>query len=151
MNKYNLEPNGATTASAVDPELLDEAEQLPNSIQLGGSVTNTARIVQLMLNTPGAVTHLGAIGRDDLGDRFKQKLSEEGVNYVFREDQNQKTGRCYVFLNENHRFLVTDLGAAKEYRKEDLERAKDILKAAKFVYISVSFCKNSLLFSWGIR
>lgn len=116
--------------------------------EIGGSVTNTARVLQAILKQKNAVTYLGAIGKDADGEIIKNTLYEEGVLCVFKKCEDAQTGRCAVLINGQNRSLCTDLGASKLYKLEDLRdiRVQHSLEHAKCLYISVRLFFHCLSF-----
>lgn len=109
-------------------------------VGIGGSVTNTARVLQAVLKRKRAVTYVGAIGSDADGRTIKRTLEDEGVRCVFKECRDASTGRCAVLVHGDKRSLCTDLGASKLYSLEDFNdaRLQNCLALATSVYISVS-------------
>lgn len=109
-------------------------------IEIGGSVTNTVRVLQTILNRKNATTYLGAIGNDSNGKVIQERLEQEGVRCIFKKVNNFCTGICAVLIYAENRSLCTDLGASKLYSIEDLNKhyTTNTIKNAKCIYFSVS-------------
>lgn len=134
---HNLEANSAKFNNS--DSFFKSILKLEHQSEIGGSVTNTARILQAILEEKNAVAYLGAIGKDTDGEIIKKRLQEEGVLCIFKEYDNIHTGRCAVLISNENRSLCTDLGASRMYTQTDLSdiRAQESLKTAKYVYFSV--------------
>lgn len=140
LKKYGLPINGAVVETEKHKNLFEELKNF--HLQPGGSVTNTARVAQWILKYPRAVTYLGTMGRDNLGQILKSCLDKESVNSIFIENQEILTGKCAVLVHGQSRTLCTNLGASKYFGIENLQNPdiKRCLSGAKFIYLSVSSC-----------
>lgn len=137
LKANNLEANSATVLT--NNELFEKILAKDNQITIGGSITNTVRVLQAILKRKRAVTYLGAIGRDNKGKLVEDSLRKEGVQCIFKECEGVSTGMCAVLVNRENRSLCTDLGASKLYSIKDLKdcRVQECLNQAKCVYFSV--------------
>lgn len=122
-------------------------------IKIGGSVTNTVRVLQAILKQKHAVTYVGAIGSDADGQIIKRALEEEGVRCVFKECKDVSTGRCAVLINGDNRSLCTHLGASRMYSLDDFKdvRVQNSLASAACVYISVKLNTNAVRYNTQTR
>lgn len=137
LKANNLEANSATVLT--NKKIFEKMLAKDHKIAIGGSITNTVRVLQAILKRKHAVAYLGAIGHDENGKMVEQSLEKEGVQCFFKECEGVPTGMCAVLVNGENRSLCTDLGASKLYSMEDLRdcRVKQSLNQAKSVYFSV--------------
>lgn len=139
LTKHNLEANSATVITNND--FFKSVITMDNcKFAIGGSITNTVRVLQAILQQNYPVIYLGAIGNDSNGKMIRKTLEKEGVKCIFKECENTYTGMCVALINGANRSLCTDLGASKTYSIQDLRehRVKSCLDQAKCIYFSVS-------------
>ena len=84
---------------------------------------------QWMLGNNGRTFFSGSIGKDKFANLLLQKIEQAGIDAIFYEIDNEATGTCASLINgkRGYRSLVTNLAAAKSFKKDHLERGK-ILK-----------------------
>ncbi|KAG9394591.1 pfkB family carbohydrate kinase [Carpediemonas membranifera] len=89
----------------------------------GGSVLNTARIFQAILayNAKRSITtgdqfcvfYAGSVANDATGNRMREMLTEHKIEHRFCVTEDDSTGHCAVFIDDNRdRSLVASLGAS---------------------------------------
>lgn len=144
LKKYNLKPNNATLYNENCLNIFDNLEEYSPRYTIGGSITNTVVSIQGILPLCGVCCYLGAIGRDVFGRKIRDTLQRDGVNAVFQEIDEEKTGRCAVLLCDDNRSFVTDLRASKRFNHKFIERCdvENIIEGAKYYYMSVSNIYN---------
>jgi len=140
MEKYGLKPGDAILA---DEEkhlpLYDELAAKPDVQYIaGGAAQNTIRVAQWMLQTPGATSYMGCVGKDETAKKMKECTATDGVNAVYMEC-DKPTGRCAVCITGVERSLCAHLSAANEYKVDHLNANLAILEKAKIVYSSGFF------------
>lgn len=139
LRTFDLKPNNMTAATAQHQELFKTATAKKHAVKIGGSVTNTVRVLQAILNFENSVVYLGAIGDDGEGAILKDALADESVKCLFKICQSVRTGKCAVLIDGANRSLCTDLGASKMYTKEDFDdsEVRRSFEEAKCVYVTV--------------
>lgn len=135
LNKYNLEADLAYLAEDVNPELYENIAATC-STKIGGSVTNTCRILRKFGDNSKLIRFFGAVGADESGDKFKQILLSEGIDAHLQVVNGVTTGKVAVLLKQNFRTLVTDLGASRCFSESFVDWS--ILQKTYLVYFSVS-------------
>ena len=123
--------------------LVDEAESAslaaalaaPRSLP-GGSAANTLRGVA-WLNRDGALpppVFGGAVGRDALGDGYREGLARAGVEPVLVQVEG-RTGTSIILVTpDGERTMNTHLGACRQFRAEDLDL--DRLARSRLLYLT---------------
>jgi adenosine kinase len=89
LTLWDAKPNDALM---VMPET--EAKYLPLYKQLvtkykvdyvaGGATQNSIRVAQWMMQTEGATSYIGCIGKDDFGEQLKASCAKDGVKVAER-------------------------------------------------------------------
>lgn len=142
LDKWDLKMGNAILAEEKHAPMYTEmVETLPVEYVAGGATQNSARVAQWMIQTPGAVSYIGCIGKDKFGEQLKKAAIKDGVNVQYLEDSSAPTGTCAVGVLGGERTLCANLGAANNYKVEDLELpAKwSIAENAKFYYMAGFF------------
>lgn len=145
LEAQELKPNDATT---LDHDrfktILDgvEGRFTASGHVPGGSAQNVARAIQwLVPSAPGAVTYMGAICPDRIGNILVEKARQSGINGVY-ETVDDPTGCCLVLVSGEHnenRSLAAYLGGAKKFSLEFLKSNWAYCEKAKFFYIAGFF------------
>ncbi|KAM0676365.1 hypothetical protein GVAV_000330 [Gurleya vavrai] len=102
----------------------------------GGSCLNTLRLISE--KTKIETFFIGAIGNDKNLEEFENLISKDKTKYLL-EYKNKETAVCEVFLNNNDRSLVTNLGAANSLTIEFIEKQKFYIDSAEMIYICAFF------------
>ena len=99
-------------------EILANLIDFPRSLAAGGSAANTIHGLGMLGVQAG---YIGVIGRDELGDFFKQDLCDAGVEpYLIRS--NTETGRAITLITpDSERTFATYLGAAIELSVSNIQ------------------------------
>lgn len=56
-----------------------------------------------MLQSPGATSYVGSVGKDKFGDELRKAATGDGVNVVYYPDEKLPTGTCAVLVNNKDR------------------------------------------------
>ena len=92
---------------------------------------------------------MGAVGEDDFAAQLREATKNEGVRTEYLTVKTS-TGKCGVVLTGHHRSLVTDLGAANEYKLEHLQTPEiwKLVENAKYYYVGgyhLTVCPPAIL------
>ncbi|XP_063917441.1 adenosine kinase-like isoform X1 [Zophobas morio] len=140
LGKYRLDRDNAYVVDETNRGLFDEVRA--TSVQVGGSVTNTARTVCRLRGSPRNVTYLGTVGDDEYGEMIKKQLGKEGLSGGLRQ-VGGNTGKVAVLLMGKARTLVTDLGVSRSFSLDE-ETWRRISDGPSLVYLSGFFISVSL-------
>jgi adenosine kinase len=142
MEKYGLEAGNAILA---DEEkhlpLYEELQAMPGVEYIaGGAAQNSIRVAQWMIQTPGATSYMGCVGKDEVAEKMRACCNKDGVNVSYMEC-DKPTGKCAVCVTGVERSLCAYLSAANEYKVDHLKEPANtaILAKAKIVYSSGFF------------
>lgn len=107
----------------------------------GGSVQNSFRVAQWILNKPKISVFFGCVGVDAYSRKLKEKATEDGVDVRYQYNESTPTGTCGVLITNHHRSLVANLAAANCFTIDhiNLPENKQLVEAAEFFYISGFF------------
>lgn len=105
----------------------------------GGSVQNTLRVAQWILQKPNVTTFFGCVGKDKFSDILAEKARSDGVNVRYQYHDTEPTGTCGVLLTGHHRSLCAYLAAANCFTIDhiQLQENKRFIDNAEYFYISV--------------
>lgn len=78
----------------------------------GGAGQNTTRVVQWMLQVPGATSYFGCIGNDDYGKRMIETAGKDGVNV------RERSGEVEGQIGWAQRASSAAFGASERARRE---------------------------------
>ncbi len=118
LTRLNL---GKGSMNLVDSEfqrkIQGETADLPHTLSLGGSASNTIRC---MARLGAQVGLIGKVGKDSTGHFFEQALENLGVDpHIYHG--NNRSGRCLALVSpDGERTMVTYLGAALELCEADI-------------------------------
>jgi len=98
----------------------------------GGSAANTCAGIASL---GGKAGFAGKVGRDQFADAFAHDIRATGVSFFKAADgSGTPTGRCLILVTpDGERTMNTNLGAAAEYSKTDLDA--EAIAAAEVVYL----------------
>lgn len=110
------------------------------SYTAGGSVQNTFRVAQWILQKPNSAVFFGCVGNDEFSKILEEKARSDGVNVRYQHNENEATGTCGVLLTGHHRSLCAYLAAANTFTIDhiNLPENKKFIDNAEYFYISVS-------------
>lgn len=139
LEKYGLKAGDIIMAEAGDkyqPIFKEVMETEGSQLIAGGATQNSIRVCQFMLQKEGATSFMGCIGKDAYGEKIKAACVESGVTCKYLVDESTPTGTCACAITDKERTLVTNLGAANNYKVDHFKEAEHqaILDKAKVVY-----------------
>lgn len=143
LAKYDLKPNNAILAEEKHMPLYKELVEKYNAEFIaGGSVQNSLRVCQWIMQKPRVATFFGCVGNDDYAKILEEKAVNDGLNVKYQYTQEAATGTCGVLITGTHRSLCANLAAANHFTIDHLQTPenKNILNNAAYYYISVSSC-----------
>jgi sugar/nucleoside kinase (ribokinase family) len=147
LEKFGL-PRGSMTL--VDAELskkiYDTVFTKKSEMSTGGSVANTMRTLASLGGKGG---YLGKIGRDELGDVFKEAFIKRGIQTHFYYSEKE-TGRVMGLVSrDSERTMATYLGAAADLDPGDFNAA--IFKGYDYAYMEGYLVFNHDLIKTGVE
>lgn len=145
LAKYEMKDNDAILASDKHKNLYsDLIEKYNAEFIAGGSVQNSLRVAQWLLEKPRVTTFFGCVGEDNYAKILGEAARKDGVNVQYQVTSKEPTGTCAVLITGTHRSLCANLAAANCFTIDHLQKPENrrYLEAARFYYISVSsfFC-----------
>lgn len=154
LAKYELKADNAILAAEKHKDLFNE---LVNDYEVeyiaGGSVLNTLRVAQWILQKPNVTTFFGCVSDDKYAKILKERAAKNGVNVQFQYNPDKPTGRCAVLVTESvHRSLCADLGAAEQFTVDHIKKPenKKLIEAASFYYVSVFIINQIYILIWDL-
>ncbi len=131
LEQFALPRGSMTLVDAAQSGVIYEATYSEDSeLATGGSVANTMRS---MANLGGNAGYMGKIGKDDLGQLFKNDFEKAGVKTHMLYSSSE-TGRVMGLVSpDSERTMATYLGAAAEM--VPAEFTSDIFEGYAYVYI----------------
>lgn len=142
LQKYDLKPNDAILAAEKHMPLYNELVEKYNAEFIaGGSVQNSLRVCQWMLQKPNTAVFFGCIGHDNYGDILDERARSNGVDVHYQRTNDAPTGTCGVLITGTHRSLCANLAAANHFTIDHLltpEKQK-LVDNAEYFYISGFF------------
>lgn len=141
LQKYGLKPDNAILAEEQHKPLYAELMAMNAEFIAGGSVQNSLRVCQWMLQKPNCAVFFGCVGDDEFSKILEDKARSDGVNVQYQYSQKEPTGTCGVLITGTHRSLCANLAAANCFTLDHIEKPanKKLLQGAEYFYISVSF------------
>lgn len=160
LQKYGLKPDNAILAEEQHKPLYGELMDKYNAEFIaGGSVQNSFRVCQWMLQKPNCAVFFGCVGDDKYSKILEDKARTDGVNVQYQYTQEQPTGTCGVLITGTHRSLCANLAAANLFTIDHIEKPENVklLKGAEYFYISVSiffglddYAPLSIYLNWSL-
>ncbi|XP_017778773.1 PREDICTED: adenosine kinase 2 isoform X2 [Nicrophorus vespilloides] len=142
LSKYDMKKNDAILAEdkhkPIYKELMDKYQV---EFTAGGSVQNTLRVSQWILEKPKVTTFFGAVGEDEYAKILQERAIAEGVNVQYQHAQDSSTGTCAVLITGTDRSLCANLAAANLFTPDHLAKSenKKLIESAQYFYISGFF------------
>jgi len=136
--KYDLKMNNAILADAKHAPMYEEIAQ-HESVEYvaGGATQNAIRVCQWMLQSPGATSFIGAVGKDcQFADKLREVATSDGVATFYFEAAGHSTGTCAVVVHQKERSLVANLAAANAFDSAHLDtpEVREAIDRAQIVY-----------------
>jgi len=146
LEKYNMKPNNAILAEDIHKNLCEELTKFDVQYIAGGSVQNTFRVAQWLLEKPNITTFFGCVGDDDRAKTLNKIALSAGVNVKYQINPNYPTGTCAVLITGTNRSLCADLGAANHFSIDHLKNNDNwkLVEKAKYYYVSGFFLTVSV-------
>ena len=103
--------------SELQRRISKEVADMPRTLSIGGSASNTIRAMAKLGNSTG---YIGKVGHDNTGDFFEKAMINLGIQpFIFRGQA--RSGRCVSLVStDGERTMCTFLGAAIEMSHKDL-------------------------------
>ncbi|CAL4886615.1 unnamed protein product [Urochloa decumbens] len=138
LTKYDIKLNNAILAEEKHLPMYDELASKNNVEYIAGG---NAMVAQWMLQTPGATSYMGCIGKDKFGEEVKKNAQAAGVTAHYYEDETAPTGTCAVCVVGGKSSLIANLSVANCYKFEHLKRPENwaLVEKAKYIYIAGFF------------
>ncbi|CAD7006154.1 unnamed protein product [Ceratitis capitata] len=104
----------------------------------GGSVQNSLRVCQWILQKPNTAIFFGCIGQDKYGEILDERARSNGVDVHYQRTNEAPTGTCGVLITGTHRSLCANLAAANHFTIDHLltPDKQKLIDNAEFFYIS---------------
>jgi adenosine kinase len=84
---------------------------------------------------PDSVIFFGCVGKDKNAEILQEANKKAGLQYAYRYDEEQPTGKCGVVITGHNRSMVTDLAAANCYKLEHLKENWNIVEKSKRFFV----------------
>jgi len=120
-------------------KLVDEAEfkKLLSSLKIketiaGGSVANSIVGLSQLGN---AVSFIGKVNNDELGNKYEKSLTNEKVKYCYQKKKESiPTGTCLILITpDSERTMCTFLGIAGKVSDKDID--ENAVKSSELVFL----------------
>ncbi|KAJ8960685.1 hypothetical protein NQ317_000478 [Molorchus minor] len=147
LAKYDMNENDAILASEKHKNLYAElTEEYLVEYIAGGSVQNTLRVAQWLLEKPKVTVYFGCVGEDDYSKILYEKATTDGVNVRYQYNSTTPTGTCAVLITNHNRSLCANLGSANCFTIDHINKPenKKILDGAQYYYVSGFFLTVNL-------
>ena len=134
--------NNAILAEEAHMPIFDDLKaNFPVEYIAGGATQNSIRVASWMLQQPKSCSYMGCVGKDESAATMTKECEKEGVVVQYMVDEATPTGTCAVCVKDGERSLITNLGAANNYKIAHAEAAENwaLVEKAKFYYISGFF------------
>ncbi|CAH1377100.1 hypothetical protein MTP99_018518 [Tenebrio molitor] len=142
LEKYNMKENNAILADETHKDLnSDLIEKYKAEFIAGGSVQNTLRVAQWLLEKPKVTTLFGCVGTDKYSQILKDKAQADGVNVFYQFNDTVPTGTCAVLITGSNRSLCANLAAANCFTIDHIRHPENrkLIECAQFFYVSGFF------------
>lgn len=142
LEKHELKADNAILAEEKHSSIFEELQKdYKTEYIAGGSVQNSLRVCQWIINQPNVAVFFGCVGEDKYSEILETRARGDGVNVRYQKRPEYETGKCAVLVTGKHRSLIADLAAANHFSEEHIELADNasIVSNADFYYISGFF------------
>jgi len=146
LNKYNLKADDAILAKPEHMPIYDEILEFSPEYIAGGSVQNSLRVAQWILEKPNVTAYFGCVGKDKFANILEEKAKANGVDVRYQHIAEEPTGTCAVLVTNTHRSLCANLAAAIHFSIEHIQKEenKKLIDNAEYYYISGFFLAVSV-------
>lgn len=152
LERYDMKANDAILADEKHMPIYKEIVEKYNADYIaGGSVQNSLRVAQWILDKPRVATFFGCVGEDEYSKILEERARADSVNVQYQYDVKQPTGTCAVLITGHHRSLCANLAAANCFTVDHIRKPENrkLMELAQYYYISVSIthliCSNSII------
>ncbi|MCK3684276.1 adenosine kinase [Maribellus sp. YY47] len=147
LEKFGLPRGSMTLVDAERSQQIYAATFSESStLTTGGSVANTMRS---FANLGGNGGYMGKVGKDKLGDLFKEDFEKRGLRTHLSYSENG-TGRVMGLVSrDSERTMATYLGAASELQPYDF--TPGLFKGYKYLYMEGYLVFNHELIKAGVE
>jgi len=120
-------------------KLVDEIEfkKLLSNLKIeqtiaGGSVANSIVGLSQLGN---AVSYIGKVNNDDLGNKYEKSLTNEKVKYCYqKKEEKMPTGTCLILITpDSERTMCTFLGIAGKINEKDID--ENAVKNSELIFL----------------
>jgi len=142
LKKYGLEFGRTVFCNDQNVGFYDLIEAQSDVMYIpGGSVTNSIRITNWMLNGSNdyGCMLLGCIGNDSYGNNIQEALNKAGVKSLLEIREDYKTSRCAVGIHLKERCLLPEIRASTMLSSEFVEKNLDAVSQADILLIEGYF------------
>lgn len=139
LQKYKVEPESCVILDKHPSDMVNDILAHYKVVHLpGGASQNALRVAQWLIGVPYAVSFLGCISNDEIGQIIVDKAKKDQVKGCFVYTETEPTGKCVVALTGNKRTYITHLGAARHLECCHLEQSPiwSHVTTAKYFYFS---------------
>jgi len=147
LDKYGVKLNNACLAGDQHIPMYDEmVEKFPVEYIAGGATQNSIRVAQWMLQTPGASSYIGSVGKDKFGEQLRKSAEGDGLHVYYSFDEKTPTGTCACLIHHKERSLIANLAAANNFKIDHLKKPdiEKVWQKAEYYYIAGFFLTVSL-------
>ncbi|CAD7081365.1 unnamed protein product [Hermetia illucens] len=142
LERYGMKPDDAILAEEKHKPLYEQLiSEYHAEYIAGGSVQNSFRVAQWVLQKPNVAVFFGCVGVDKYSKIIEDKARQDGVDVRYQYTEEVPTGRCGVLITGTHRSLCADLGAANHFKIDHIHQPanKKLIENAEYFYISGFF------------
>ncbi|KAG5673767.1 hypothetical protein PVAND_003787 [Polypedilum vanderplanki] len=140
LAKHDLGPDNAILAEDKHMPIFTELQEKYNAEYIaGGSVQNTLRVCQWILDKPNVAAYFGCVGQDKNAEILEKRARADGVDVCYQKNEEQLTGRCAVLITGKHRSLIAHLAAANFFSEDHIDKNFKYVENAEYFYISGFF------------
>uniref|UniRef100_A0A6B2EI10 Adenosine kinase n=1 Tax=Phlebotomus kandelakii TaxID=1109342 RepID=A0A6B2EI10_9DIPT len=142
LKKYDLLPDNAILADEKHKPMYSELVENYNAEFIaGGSVQNTLRVTEWILERGNVAVFFGCVGEDKYAKILEERAHAAGLNVQFQYTKDAPTGTCGVLITGHHRSLCANLAAANHFTIDHLQRPENekLLQNAEYFYVSGFF------------
>lgn len=112
-------------------EILEKLKNQEKIISPGGSAANVLSGISFL---GGNTAQIGKIGKDNHGEIYESKTSEQGIFSILKKHPSESTGHAITFITpDGERSFATYLGASLHLKKEDID--EEIIRDCEILHI----------------
>jgi adenosine kinase len=152
LEKYGLKFGQTIFANDQNKFFFDDLEKAPNCSYIpGGSVTNSIRVTNWMLNgnKDYGCGIIGCIGNDEYGRQILSELLKVNVQTILEVDQKDLSSRCGCGIFKKERCLMPEIRASNKLSMGFIEENLETILKADILFVEGYFlidCWDIVLF-----